>query len=67
MLAAFLLYGVGSSIATTAASGSPLLTAGVAMMLLNSIAVITICALVLPILRPRPAADGVHLGARIST
>jgi hypothetical protein len=66
MLAAFLLYGVGSSIATTAASGSPLLTVGVAMMLLNSVAVIAIGALVLPILRPRtPVAAGVYLGARI--
>jgi len=51
MLAAFLLYGVGSSIAIAAAQG-PMLTTGVLMMLLNSVAVIAIGALMLPILRP---------------
>ena len=62
-LSAFLLYGIGSSIATTADSAGPLLTTGIAMMLLNSAAVIAIGLLLRPILRahssgvgePRPA------------
>lgn len=59
MLAAFLLYGIGSSIATTAAPGA-LLTMGVVMMLLNSVAVIAIGALMLPVLRPHTL--GVAIG-----
>ncbi|WP_166788594.1 DUF4386 family protein [Cryobacterium sp. HLT2-28] len=45
MLAAFLFYGIGSSLATTASPGA-LLTTGVAMMLLNSVAVGAIALLV---------------------
>ncbi len=66
MLAAFLFYGIGSSIATTAADGSAPLTVGVAMMLVNSIAVITIGVLMLPVLRPRtPVAATAYLATRI--
>jgi hypothetical protein len=65
MLAAFLLYGIGSSIATTAAPGA-LLTAGVTLMLANSVAVIAIGALMLPILRPHTPAIAIgYLGTRI--
>lgn len=65
MLSAFLLYGIGSMLATSAVeaaapgSGSdsgalgPLLVTGALMMLLNSAAVIAIGVLMLPILRPR--------------
>lgn len=60
MLAAFLLYGIGSSIATTASPGA-LLTTGAVMMLLNSVAVIAIGALMLPVLRPH--APAVAVGA----
>jgi hypothetical protein len=64
-LAAFLLYGVGTSIATTATS-SVLLTTGVVMMLLNSAGVIAIGALMLPILRPHAPAVAVgYLATRI--
>lgn len=65
MLAAFFLYGVGSSIATTAAPG-PLLTLGASLMGLNSLAVIAIGLLLRPILRtgaPRTAV--VYLVARV--
>jgi hypothetical protein len=65
MLAAFLLYGIGSSIALAGAS-SALVVAGVAMMLLNSVAVIAIGALMLPILRPlAPRVAVVYLATRI--
>jgi len=65
MLAAFLLYGVGSSIATTAAPGA-LLATGAALMLANSVAVIVIGVLMLPILRPHtPAVANGYLGTRI--
>ena len=65
MLAAFLLYGIGSSIATTAAPGA-LLTTGAVMMLLNSVAVVAIGALMLPILRPHtPAIAAGYLATRI--
>jgi hypothetical protein len=65
MLSAFLLYGVGSSIALAAASG-PLIVTGVVMMLLNSVAVIAIGALMLPVLRPRtPAVAVAYLATRI--
>lgn len=64
-LAAFLLYGVGTSIATTASS-EVVLTTGVVMMLLNSAGVIAIGALMLPILRPHsPVIAAGYLAARI--
>lgn len=56
-LVAFLLYGVGSAIATSAEPGSASVTIGVVMMLLNSVVVVAIGVLMLPILRPHsPAA-----------
>jgi len=65
MLAAFLLYGIGSSIATTASPGA-LLTVGSVMMLLNSAAVIAIGALMLPVVRPHAPAVAVgYLATRI--
>jgi len=65
MLAAFLLYGIGSSIATTASPGV-LLTTGIVMMLLNTGAVIAIGALMLPILRPHaPAIAILYLATRV--
>ncbi len=65
MLAAFLLYGIGSSIATTASPGA-LLTTGTMMMLLNSVAVVAIGALMLPVLRPHAPAVAVgYLATRI--
>jgi hypothetical protein len=64
-LAGFFLYGIGTSIATTASPGG-LLTAGAVMMLLNSVAVIAIGALVLPVLRPHAPAVAVgYLATRI--
>ena len=57
-LAAFLLYGIGSSIATTASPGA-LLTTGAVMMLLNSVAVVAIGALMLPVLRPHAPSTAV--------
>jgi hypothetical protein len=66
MLAAFLLYGVGSTVATTAPEASAPLTVGVLLMLVNSVAVITIGVLMLPVLRARtPVAAGVYLATRI--
>ena len=66
MLAAFLLYGIGTSLATAATQGSAALSIGVAMMLLNTVAVIAIGALVLPILRPHSAAVAVgYLATRV--
>ena len=65
MLAAFLLYGIGSSIATTASPGV-LLATGTVMMLLNTVAVIAIGALMLPILRPHAPAIAVgYLATRV--
>jgi hypothetical protein len=65
MLAAFLLYGIGNSIATTASPG-PLLTTGAVMMLLNSLAVVAIGVLMLPVLRPHaPAVAVIYLATRI--
>lgn len=65
MLAGFLLYGIGSSIATTASPGA-LLTAGTVMMLLNSAAVISIGVLMRPVLRPHAPATAVgYLATRI--
>lgn len=65
LLAGFFLYGIGSSIATTASSGA-LLTTGAVMMLLNSVAVVAIGALMLPVLRPHAPAVAVgYLATRI--
>jgi hypothetical protein len=65
MLAAFLLYGVGNSIAIAATTGA-LITTGVVMMLLNSVAVIVIGGLMVPVLRPRaPAVAAGYLITRI--
>lgn len=65
MLAAFLLYGIGNSIATTAAPG-PVLTIGTVMMLLNSVAVAAIGVLMVPVLRPHaPAVAVIYLVTRI--
>ena len=55
MLAAFLLYGIGTALATTAAPHSVPPWIGIVMMLLNSVAVVAIGALVVPILRPHSA------------
>lgn len=64
LLAAFVLYGVGNSLATTA-SGIPS-SIGLVMMMLNSVAVIAIGALMLPILRPHaPAIATGYLATRI--
>lgn len=65
MLAAFLLYGVGSSIAIAAPPGV-LLATGSAMMILNSAAVIAIGVLMLPVLRPNgPTVAVVYLATRL--
>lgn len=65
MLAAFLLYGIGNALATTAASG-PLLITGTVMMLLNSLAVAAIGVLMLPVLRPHaPTVAVIYLATRI--
>ena len=65
LLAAFLLYGVGNAIATGAADDSALLTLGVAMMLANSVAVVAIGALLVPVLRPRsPLVARIYLATR---
>lgn len=63
MLAAFLLYGMGSSLATSATPGSVALTIGVAMMLLNTAAVVAIGAFVFPILRPHSAPVAIGYAA----
>jgi hypothetical protein len=63
MLAAFLFYGVGSSLATSAAPGSVVATIGLAMMLLNTAAVVAIGALVFPILRPHSARVAIGYAA----
>ncbi|MDQ0894978.1 DUF4386 domain-containing protein [Agromyces ramosus] len=75
MLSAFLLYGIGSMLATsagatataaTAGDASLPLIAGAVMMLLNSAAVIAIGVLMLPILRPRTPVIAVgYLTTRI--
>lgn len=73
MLSAFLLYGIGSTLATNAAASAPgadggtlLLTTGAVMMLVNSAAVIAIGVLMLPILRPRTPAIAIgYLATRI--
>ena len=66
MLAAFLFYGVGSSLATSAGPGSVAVTIGVAMMLLNTAAVVAIGAFVFPILRPHsPPVAIVYVATRL--
>lgn len=66
LLAAFILYGVGNAIATRAAHDSGMLTLGVAMMLANSVAVVAIGALLVPVLRPHsPVVARVYLATRI--
>jgi hypothetical protein len=65
-LSAFLLYGIGSSVATTAPLGSPPLVAGVALMLLNSAAVLAIGVLLVPTLRQYSAECAyAYLGTRV--
>lgn len=56
MLAAFFLYGIGTSVATTAAVDSTPLAIGVTMMLLNTAAVIAIGVLMYPIVLPHSQA-----------
>jgi hypothetical protein len=66
LLAVFLLYGVGNSLATRAADDSAMLTLGVAMMLANSVAVVAIGSLLVPVLRPHsPVVARVYLATRI--
>lgn len=65
MLAAFLLYGMGSSLAMTATPGATL-AVSTGMMMLNSVAVVAIGVLMLPILRPHAPAVAVgYLATRI--
>jgi hypothetical protein len=65
-LSAFLLYGIGSSVATTASLGSPPLVAGVGLMLLNSAAVLAIGVLLVPVLSTYSAACAyAYLGTRV--
>jgi len=59
MLAAFFLYGIGTSLATTAAMGSAALSIGVVLMLLNTAAVVAIGAFVYPVLRQHSPAVAV--------
>ena len=66
MLAAFFLYGIGTSVATTATTGTPSVGIGAGMMLLNTAAVIAIGVVVYPVLRrhsPRVAVG--YLTTRI--
>jgi len=63
LLAAFLLYGMGSSLASSPAPGSLAVTIGLAMMLLNTAAVVAIGALVVPILRPHSAPVAIGYAA----
>jgi Domain of unknown function (DUF4386) len=66
LLAVFVLYGVGNAIATRAADDSRMLTLGVAMMVANSVAVLAIGALLVPVLRPHsPLVARVYLATRI--
>lgn len=65
-LVAFLLYGVGSALATSSEAGSAAVTIGVAMMLLNSGVVIAIGLPMLPILRPYSLVSAiVYMLARV--
>lgn len=63
MLAAFLFYGIGSSLAASATPGSGTPTIGVVMMLLNSVVVVSIGAFVFPILRPHSAPVAIGYAA----
>jgi hypothetical protein len=63
MLAGFLLYGMGSSLASSPAPGSLAVTIGLAMMLLNTAAVVAIGAFVVPILRPHSATVAIGYAA----
>lgn len=66
LLAAFPLYGIGSSLATGALERGGLLTVGVAMMLANCVVVVAIGVLLVPVLRPKnPRVAVVYLGTRI--
>ncbi|MBX3099466.1 MAG: DUF4386 domain-containing protein [Salinibacterium sp.] len=66
MLAAFFLYGIGTSVAITATAGSAPLVIGVGMMLLNTLAVIAIGILMYPIVRPHSAiVAGGYLTTRL--
>ena len=66
LLAAFVLYGVGNAIATSAADDSALFTLGVAMMVANSLAVLAIGAILVPVLRPHsPLVARIYLTTRI--
>jgi hypothetical protein len=66
LLAAFVLYGIGNAIATRAEDDSGMLTLGVAMMVANSVAVLAIGAILVPVLRPHsPLVARVYLTTRI--
>jgi len=66
LLAAFLLYGVGSSLATGAHEHGGLLTIGVTMMLANCVAIVAIGGLLVPVLRPEtPRVAFGYLATRI--
>lgn len=65
-LAVFLFYGIGSSIATTAEPGSGPMVIGVSLMLLNSISVVVIGILLLPVLRTHSLASAYgYLATRV--
>jgi len=65
LLAAFLLYGLGSTLAMSAPHGA-LMTVGLAMMLANCVAIVAIGVLLVPVLRPHsPAVAAVYLATRI--
>lgn len=64
-LSAFLLYGLGSSLALSQSDGA-LHALGVALMLLNTVAVVAIGILVIPVLRPHSRrVPATYLGTRI--
>lgn len=66
LLAAFVLYGIGNAIATRAADDSDTLVLGVGMMVANSVAVLAIGAILVPVLRPHsPLVARVYLTTRI--
>lgn len=65
-LAAFLLYGLGTGIATSAGTILGMLALGVGMMLTNSLAVLSIGILMRPVLQPHsPAVARGYLATRI--
>lgn len=66
LLAAFVLYGIGNAIATRATDDSGILALGVGMMVANSVAVLAIGAILVPVLRPHsPLVARVYLTTRI--